>query len=517
MRTSQLIDSFLGVSVQPRRTKLICSINENSDNIELLRRMVTSGADAFSLNIAYIRSRDDINKVLLLRNILEIEFQKTIPINLVLRGSIVRVGMFTEPEIYLQKGKHIYLTQDSEYLGNQQMVSIQNYDFFNHLSQDDQLGLDYGQILLKVEEIRDVESVYSQLNIPFNQEKKHYKVAVCLVQNDGLLRQFKPVFIIQQPQQEQEEKKQIEFKAEQTFTAQDEDDLEFIKGFDYDSITLSNTAHHHEITRARQMLKPNRTILVFARIAQKVSIEETEKIVRESDGIIIARSYISMTTAAEDLVKYQNFIINTARKMIKPVFISTQVVESMIVQSRPTFAEMGDISNVVQQYIDGIILSGETSFGKHPIEVIETLDRVCKNIERKQLQEQYLPQNKEVSQINFSGKPIASVIALCAVEMAFSLKASAIILMTGVLSSAVKISKLRSPCQIIALTKSNNLGRSMQLLNGVSSIIVEDQFDSTLEKTLNKCRDNRTLNEGQYVIVISGQDWNIDHMKVIKM
>ena len=75
--------------------------------------------------------------------------------------------------------------------------------------------------------------------------------------------------------------------------------------------------------RARQILKPNRTVLVFARIASKVSVEETEKIVRESDGVIIARSYISMSTAAEDLVKYQNFIINVARKMIKPVFIST--------------------------------------------------------------------------------------------------------------------------------------------------------------------------------------------------
>lgn len=80
---------------------------------------------------------------------------------------------------------------------------------------------------------------------------------------------------------------------------------------------------------------------------------------------------------------------------------------------------MGDISNVVRQYIDGIILSGETSFGKHPIEVVQTLDRVCKNIERKIVIENLVnEENREHSLINFSGKPVASVIAQSSVEMA---------------------------------------------------------------------------------------------------
>jgi pyruvate kinase len=99
------------------------------------------------------------------------------------------------------------------------------------------------------------------------------------------------------------------------------------------------------------------------------------------------------------------------------------------------------------------MLSGETSYGKYPIEVIKTLDRVCKNIEKNVIHELQVNESREHTKINFSGKPVAAVIAQSAVEMAYILKASAILLMTVTVGTATKISKLRAPCQILAVTQ----------------------------------------------------------------
>jgi pyruvate kinase len=116
------------------------------------------------------------------------------------------------------------------------------------------------------------------------------------------------------------------------------------------------------------------------RITRKAAVENFAEIMKQADGCIIARAYIAIETPVEDVIKQQYEMIQTCQRMLKPVLISTSVLESMLTQIAPSFTEMGDISNVVQQHVDGIALSSETTYGNHPVEVISALRRACRNV-----------------------------------------------------------------------------------------------------------------------------------------
>jgi len=211
---------------------------------------------------------------------------------------------------------------------------------------------------------------------------------------------------------------------------------------------------------------------VLVRITTKEAVENFKEIAQESDGVIIARAYILVQCAIETVVYQELDMIRKGIQLLKPVIVSSQVLESMITSLFPNFSEMGDIATLVNEDIDAIVLTGETAYGKYPAESVATLDRVCRFVETNQIQKRIERFAVKSNSSHFMSKKhlVANAIASATVDAAYRISAKAIIVFTSTGSTALKISKLKPPCHIISITTEKRIARQLQLLGGIMSL-----------------------------------------------
>ncbi|CAD8144607.1 unnamed protein product [Paramecium pentaurelia] len=507
---------------EPKRTRIICSVSENCCNYDLLKNMVEAGCNGFTINMAYIKNKESLQILDKNRCQLETEFKTKIPINLILRGQVIRVGQLQDPETQIEEGNIVYLTSDQHIVGNNQLIPIDSNEFLEKLNINDKLAIDYGHIILELLDIQLFDQVCEKIGLDQMCLLSGVKIYICRCCKTGTLKSFKPISIFIENKQSKEEEQQEQV----SLTEQDNLDIEYACECNFDSITFSKVNTALDIIKVKERLEQKYPhVQVFARIAEKLKEEQLEEIINLADGCIIARSHISMTQPVEDVVKYQTQIISSCRKLFKPVFVSTYILESMSVQPKPSFADMGDISNIVKQYIDGILLSGETSFGKFPVLIVQTLNNICRKIEKKLLQELFeQPQQRDQYQVNFTGQPIATVIAKSCVEMAYILQAKAILMLTRRIQTTLKLSKLRASCKIISISDNQQICRCLNYINNVQSELVNGfaNQEEIIQECISRLIDKNLLQPKDYIVVITGmvvqnKDWHINQMKVLEI
>ena len=296
---------------------------------------------------------------------------------------------------------------------------------------------------------------------------------------------------------------------------QDREDIIYACQHDGDYLALSFVDEKEDVLQVREILKEqNREdMLIISKIESETAIDHIDDIIEVSDGIMVARGDLGVEVPVVNLPIYQKTIVEKCRAKGKFCIVATEMLSSMQKSARPTRAEVSDIANAVIDGTDAVMLSGETTTGKHPVEAVTYMANVCENTEK------YL-QYQDRIQTSFS-LDVPATIAKGVVEITNDIDIEAIITATMTGYTARNISNLRPNTMIIAACPEESVARKLALNFGVSATIVDlsGSTDEIIEKCIHQAKKQFQLKDNAYVVVTGGfpNDTKKHHTNYLKI
>lgn len=466
-----------------KRTKTIITVGPSSRDKDVLKKLIQNGADVIRINLSHADKAfcDDIIKKV---RSLEEELGKPIGIMLDTDGPSVRLDSFKEEVVTIEKDKQIKLYSYPVICNNTQF-SV-NYD--NIIEE-----LDIGDILLigdgAVEfEVIDILNDYALLNTVSSGEIRSNQTVH--IKN----KSFKIPFI------SEKDRKGILYAMKKNI----------------DFIALSYVRDEQDILEVADMLIENldNHISLIAKIETESAIEYLDDILRVSDGVMVARGDLGIELSLEKLPYYQKTILKKAREYEKIAIVATDFLHSMEESTRPARSEVSDIYNAVMDKCDAIMLSGETTIGNFPVEVVNTLSRVIESAE-----EDFDYQDNLLETFRNTKNDITSNIAYSVVDSSIRLKASSIITNTNSGYTALKISYFRPNCPILALSPNIDTTRLLTINYGVIPVLTSEcKSTDTIVNMCTKKAINMFNYEGGEIVIITGgfpiSNKNTNFMKI---
>lgn len=415
-----------------KKTKIICTMGPNTNDENLMRKLVQNGMDIARFNFSHGDHEEQKSRMDMLKKIRE-EENKPIAILLDTKGPEIRTGVLKDgKKIKLNAGDTFVLsTEEKE--GDEHGVSIT----YAGLLEDVQIGkkilIDDGLIELTVKE-------------------KTEKDIICKVVNGGELGERKGVNVPNVP---------VRLPA---ITEKDKEDIKFGVEQGVDFIAASFVRNAECILEIRAWLKEcgSDYIPIIAKIENAEGIRNIEEIIRCADGIMVARGDLGVEIPAEEVPYLQKMMIQKCNEYYKPVITATQMLDSMIRNPRPTRAEVTDVANAVYDGTDAVMLSGETAQGKYPLEALQMMVHIVESTEEHLDYEVILEKAGENRR-----KGISSAIGYASVSAAVNLNAKCIV--TPSMSGATTrvVSKFKPKADIIGVTPNEATLRRMQIYWGV--------------------------------------------------
>ncbi len=427
-----------------RKTKIVATIGPASSSYEKLVELYQSGVNVFRLNFSHGRHEDHLQVIERIQEVNKV-YNTHMSILADLQGPKLRTGLMQNNAIELKEGKSIKVTSD-EVIGTKDIFSVTYDDLSKDLKVGEFILIDDGKLELQVEEIIND------------------KVVQCKIVSGGILSSKKgfnlPNTKISLP----------------SLTEKDRADLNFILTQPVNWIALSFVRTAKEINELKDIIQQHESPLkVVAKIEKPEAVKNIDSIIKATDAVMIARGDLGVEVAMEEMPLIQKNIIEKCIQNSKPVIIATQVMESMIDMPRPTRAEITDVANGVLDGADAIMLSGETSVGKNPAKVIQTIDRIIRRTEQED--EIY---NKHLLPDKKSKTFLSDAICFNACKIAEDVDAKAINGMTYSGYTAFMLASNRPKAEIHIFTSNKNLLNTLGLVWGVD-VFYYDKFVSTDE------------------------------------
>lgn len=456
-----------------KKTKIICSIGPASCNPDIMEQMVKSGMNVARINFSHATKEEKEGVVASVK-----EVRKRTGANIAIlydtKGPEFRNGMLENDEINLVTGNTIRVVKESV-LGNAERFSV------NHPNAIE--SLEVGNIILLENGLMKIEVI-----------SKEEDGVTCKIINGGILGNKKSLSV-------PGVKLDIPF-----ISSEDKEDIIYACNHDGDFLALSFVSTKEDVLEAREILKSqNREDMkVIAKIESTTGIDNLDSIIEVSDGVMVARGDLGVEAPMEELPYLQKLIIKKCRQHGKFCIVATEMLESMKKNSRPTRAEVSDIANAVMNGTDAVMLSGETTMGKFPIETVKYMADICESTEK------YLDYSIN---INYVDKSIPGAIATSVVETANLLTAKVISAATMSGSTARLISNLRPASPILAPCTNESVARSLMLNWGVYPVVTKvfNSTDEIVESSLLLAQDFTELNNDDVVIITGGFPNNIDN------
>ncbi|MEO9532418.1 MAG: pyruvate kinase [Crocinitomicaceae bacterium] len=433
-----------------KKTKIVATLGPASASKEVLLSMIKEGVNVCRINFSHGTHEDHKKVVDLIRGINE-ETGFNVGILADLQGPKIRVGQIENNGIELVVGEKLTITTE-ECVGTTEKVYLNYSNFPKDVSVGDLLLLDDGKLKL------EVLATDGNLNVETQ------------IIHGGILSSKKGVNLpntkISMP----------------SLTDKDKADLDFALSCDVDWIGLSFVRSARDIIELKHIISSKQKhAKVIAKIEKPEAIDDIDDIILETDAVMIARGDLGVEVPMEKVPSLQKLIIKKCRKHAKPTIVATQMMESMIMNFAPTRAEVNDVANAVMDGADAVMLSGETSVGNHPIEVIKAMTKIVKEVE--QVEEIY---HKEELPQNNQDRFITDSICFNAARLAQRVEAAGIITMTFSGYTAFKISSKRPRANTYVFTENKNILTQLNLLWGVECFFY-DKMVST-DHTINDCK-----------------------------
>jgi pyruvate kinase len=453
-----------------RHTKIVATLGPASSTPEVLERMVQAGVDVVRMNFSHGTADDHKARADGIRAAAA-KFGRTVGILGDLQGPKIRVGKFEGGKITLVVGEAFILDATCA-LGNQERVGLDYKDLPKDVVNGDILLLDDGRLKLEVTGVRGQEI--------------HTRVIVGgeLSNNKGINRQGGGL-------------------TAPALTAKDMDDIKTAAQIGVDFVAVSFPKSAADMYMARQLLRAaGSSAVLIAKIERVEAVTNLEEILDASDGVMVARGDLAVEVGDASVPALQKKMIRLARDKNKLTITATQMMESMILSPVPTRAEVSDVANAVLDGTDAVMLSAETAAGKYPVEVVESMARICVEAERSAeitLDREFL--DRVFTRIDQS-------IAMAAIWTAHHLKVKAIAALTQSGSTALWMSRMNSGVPIYALTPdAESLGR-MVLYRGVCPLAMKQQHtdrDRLLAEAEQLLIDRGVVEKGDLIALTIGE------------
>ncbi len=448
------------------KTKIIATIGPASSSKDVLRKLFMEGIDVCRLNFSH-GTHDEHLKVI--NNVIELndELKSNIAVLADLQGPKIRIGKVKDNSIILKENEEVKLVT-KECTGDNDKLYIGYANFPGDVNAGEAILIDDGKLELKVVETNKKDTVKA------------------IVVHGGPLSSNKGVNLPDT---------RISLPC---LTQKDIDDVNFILDHEVDWIGLSFVRSAIDIVELKEIIKKKKKhAKVIAKIEKPEALKEIDNIIEVADAVMIARGDLGVEVPFDHVPLIQKQIVNKCIKSSRPVIIATQMLESMIDSFRPTRAEANDVANAVFDGADTLMLSGETSVGKYPVDAISAMQRVIDFAEGQEfvLKHEHIPDCKSVSYLPDS-------ICYNASKMADLSGAKAIITFTHSGTTAFKISSHRPKADIFAFTLNKSLVKTLSIVWGVRAFYLEyrTQINDIIDCTLKILKDNGYLKPGDVVI-----------------
>lgn len=447
-----------------RRTKIVCTLGPAVASDEAIRRLVEDGMNVARMNFSHGSHEDHAQNYAWVREAAE-QTGKSVGILADLQGPKIRLGTFENGTAQWDNGEVVRITTD-DVEGTHDRVSTTYKGLAKDAKAGDRLLVDDGKVglvCLKVEG-NDV---------------------VCEVTEGGPVSDHKGVSL---PGMD------VSVPA---LSEKDIADLRFALQLGVDLIALSFVRSPADVDLVHKVMdEEGRRVPVIAKLEKPEAVDALESIVLAFDGIMIARGDLGVEVPLEQVPLFQKRAIQIARENAKPVIVATQMLDSMITNSRPTRAEASDVANAVLDGADAVMLSGETSVGVDPHNVVRTMSRIVRSAEDSGIEPklQHVPRTKR------------GVVAYAAKDIATNLHAKAIITFTTSGDTARRVARLRPDLPLLAFTPNQQVRSQLAVTWGTDTFLCRrthttDDMIAVVDESLLALDD---YNEGDTIVVVAG-------------
>jgi len=450
-----------------KKTKIVATLGPTSSTRDVIEEMMLNGVNVFRINFSHANYEDVIERIQIIRE-LNVELGFHVGILADLQGPKLRVGKMA-PDTFLENGQEVHFTTEKIDEGTAEAIYMNYSQFPKDVSKGESILLDDGKLIFEVVET-----------------DKKTNVTARVIQG-GVLKSKKGVNL---------PNTNISLPA---LTKKDVKDAVFAIEQNVDWIALSFVRHKQDVEDLRNLIKEHSEyeIPIISKIEKPEALVNIQEIVKASNGLMVARGDLGVEVPAEEVPLVQKELVRLAKLARIPVIVATQMMESMIDGLTPTRAEVNDVANSVMDGADAVMLSGETSVGKYPVEVIQTMRKIVVSVENSPHIQVPLsaPQNK-------NDRFVTKSVCYHAATMANEIEVKAICTLTNSGYTAYQISAWRPKASILVFTSNKRILTQLNLIWGVKGALYEGNgsTDDTVKEVNQIAKEKGYVVEGDSLI-----------------
>ena len=451
-----------------RKTKIICTLGPSTDQEGVLRELVANGMNVARFNFSHGSHEEHLGRFEKLKAIRE-ELGKPVAALLDTKGPEIRLKDFKNGTEMLEAGQTFTLTT-REVEGTKEICSITYKDLPQDVQPGGTIMLDDGLIMLHIEQVTDTD-------------------IICTVLNSGKIKTKKGVNVpgvhLSMPYLSQKDREDIIFGVQ--------------NGFDFIAASFVRTAQ--DVYDIRNLLNEyDSNIRIIAKIENREGVNNIDSILSAADAVMVARGDLGVEIDFTELPGIQKDIIDRSFSFGKPIVTATQMLDSMIVNPRPTRAEISDVANAIYDGTSAIMLSGETAAGAYPVEALKTMSAIAERTEQEN-HARFVPLTENTGKISVSD---ATAHAACLT--AKDVNAAAIVTVSESGNTARLLSKYRPEQPIIACVMKEQVQRQLALSWGITPLMMPlaHSTDELIEMSTSLAKENGYLHNGELAVVTAG-------------
>lgn len=452
------------------KTKIVATLGPTSKSRPMLKKLIIAGVDVFRINFSHAKYKETKQTVCAIRALgAELGVHPSILGDL--QGPKIRLGL-VKNGVFVKKNDIIEITTKEIGEGDEKRVSINYLDFPKDVNANEKILVNDGKLIFKVLITNKKDLVQAK------------------VLQGGLLESRKGVNL---------PNTNLSLPA---LTKKDKEDALFAIKNEFDWIALSFVRSPKDVLLLQNLITKNSKykIPIIAKIEKPEAIANIDEILEVADGLMVARGDLGLEIPAEEVPLNQKLLVSKAKRFRKPVIIATQMMESMIDSLTPSRAEVNDVANSIMDGADAVMLSGETSVGQFPVEVVNTMERIIRRVEDSPLiiSPQKLPELK-------SKRLVTKSVCFHATSVANEINASAISTLTNSGYTAWQISSWRPNVLILVFTSNKKILSQLNLLWGVKCMFYDSfvSTDDTIAEVNEIAKANGFIKNNDLVINLS--------------
>lgn len=458
------------MNVRHRRTKIVATLGPASSSTEMITSLIEAGVNVFRLNFSHGTKETHRENIALIRREAD-RLNRAIGVLQDLQGPKIRIGTFEEGKITLKAGDAFSITCADDSPGNRERVGVTYKNLCNDVRSGDMLLLDDGRLALQVTDRKD-------------------QTIVTEVALGGVLSNNKGVNI---PGAD------LSIPA---LTDKDVEDLLYGAELDVDWVAMSFVRSRDDLLLARHYLaRAGSQAKLMAKIEKPGAVDRFKEILKEVDGVMVARGDLGVEMPPERVPQIQKNLIRQCMEAGKPVITATQMLESMINNPTPTRAEASDVANAIYDGTDAVMLSAETAVGQYPVEAVAMMDRIARTVES---DERYRSDMR--AHTPAPDDTTADAVSLGACQMAHNLKAELIVSFTASGNTALRVSRNRPNAPILAITPNERPYRQLTVAWGVVPHRSDEihSTDEMVENATKAIHDTGLADVGARFVITAG-------------